>query len=399
MTGAVVVGGLITGLSTARALGSHGIPVAAIVPTREDLSHYSRFVQECHVVDFCSQPEALLDVLHARAGPWRDRVLLPTGDEALGVLSRNRERLEPSYRVATPPWHVTRTLLHKDLTYDVARRVGVDLPRVYGPATLEIARTADISFPALVKPVESRPFVRRFGVKLFVARDRPELLGHVRTVGSSGIRAEIVDLIPGREGEVFYTVYIDRTRSVRAVSGARKVRKSPPFFGVSRVTEMARLDALREPTIELLRAIGHHGIASTEYKLDPRDGRYRLMEINGRLFTHQALYRRAGVNYPLLAWREAALGDAGDVTCNGWEGVWINLLDDIYYGTFFRRLEGLTVREYVDAYRRPKVEAVRSAADPRPFFAHIRQAARKAMAAAASRQARAALARRVQRMP
>ena len=87
-----------------------------------------------------------------------------------------------------------------------------------------------------------------------------------------------------------------------------------------RAAEVADVPHLREPTIALLQRIGWQGMASAEYKLDPRDGRYRLMEINGRCFLINGLPTRCGVNYPLLAWREHALREAVGAEANGWRG-------------------------------------------------------------------------------
>jgi len=140
-------------------------------------------------------------------------------------------------------------------------------------------------------------------------------------------------------------------------------------------------------------------MASVEYKLDPRDGRHRLMEINGRSFLIQGLARRAGVNYPLLAWREAVLGENVAARFNGWPGVWIHALDDLYYGAFHHAVERATLRQYLAPYRRPKIFAVWSVSDPRPFAAQAYHALQRARAAAFDASLRASLRRHVQPMP
>ncbi|MGH9907745.1 MAG: hypothetical protein ACRD8U_19420, partial [Pyrinomonadaceae bacterium] len=245
-----------------------------------------------------------------------------------------------------------------------------------------------------------RPFVSRFGVKLFVARDRTELQRHIQELRAAGLRAQILDLVPGPDSLFYnYTVYIDRAGQPIAELPMRKLRKSPPFFGVVRVAEITKVPQLREPTLNLLRHIEWRGMASAEYKLDPRDGRYRLMEINGRCFLIHALARRAGVNYPLLAWREAVLGEKVSASPNGWDGVWIHLLDDIYYGVFYRGVEQLSLREYLAPYRRPKCYAVWSASDPKPFLMQCYLNLRKAATAAVSARDRAIFRSRVQGMP
>ena len=170
--GVVVVGGSISGLSTVQALAHHGIPVAVVLTSPRDIAHYSHWVRESHrLFEFFTQPESLLDLLERQSRRWHGWTVLTNHDEAATVLSQNRERFERWHRIVTPPWDTTCHLLHKDLTYKAAQEVGVDIPRVYGEASLATAARADITFPVVVKPVESCPFVLRFGVKLFVARD------------------------------------------------------------------------------------------------------------------------------------------------------------------------------------------------------------------------------------
>ncbi len=400
MCGAVVIGGYITGLSTVRALASSGMPIAVVVTDSSDIAQYSRWATEHHdLVDFFNKPDSLLDLLEQHARRWQGWVLLPISDEALTVLSQHRERLERSYRIAAPPWEVARNVLQKDLTYRAAQDVGVDVPRIYGDAEPLVAAQSGMTFPVVVKPVESRPFVKCFGVKLFVAHNRAELARAIQKVHARGLRAQVMDLVPGPDSQFHnYSVYIDRHGQPVAELPMKKLRKSPPFFGVVRVAETTTNMALREPTLALLRRIGWRGMASAEYKLDPRDGRYRLMEINGRSFLLQGLACRAGVNYSQLAWQEAA-GASVSGSPNGWSGMWIHVLDDLYYGTFFRRLERLSVGQYLSPYCRPKTYAVWSARDPRPFMRHCRQAFEKARAVAVDSEARSLVRRRVVSMP
>lgn len=399
--GAVVVGGSITGLSSVRSLATHGVPVAVVATSARDLAPHSRWASETHRLPaFHDDPASALELLEQQRERWRGRVVLTNHDEVASLLAQHREHLERWYRIVIPPWETTRQVLQKDLTNAAARAVGVAIPHAYGDATAETVARSDVAYPVVVKPVESRPFVVRFGVKLLVARDRAELTRHVAAVQAAGLRAQIVDLVPGPD-DLFhsYTVYLDRDGEPVAELCMRKLRKSPPFFGVVRVAEVAHVPALREPTIALLRHIGWRGMASVEFKLDPRDGCHRLMEVNGRSFLIQGLAWRAGVNYPLLAWREAVLGEKVAARFNGWRGVWIHVLDDLYYGLFHRAVENASWRQYLAPYRRPKTFAVWSAADPRPFLAQGYHALSQAAAASLDGAARATLRGHVQAMP
>ena len=400
-SGVIVIGGGLTGLSTVRCLAKLDIPVEVILTDPDDIAHHSRFVNKHYdLIDTGYDPEALTGFLESKIDERKGYFLFPTGDEALAILSSRRDRLDGFYKVMAPPWELTRQILSKDLTYKAAQDAGVDIPRLYGYASEAKSIIEKIKFPVVVKPIDSRRFVGVFGLKLFVATDKTELLDCVRRLEEFRLDALIMDLVPGPDSHFYnYTVYIDRSGEPAAELAIRKLRKSPPFYGVTRVAEIVDANRLREPTIELLRRIGWRGIASVEYKLDPRDGKYRLMEINGRGFLIQGLAYRAGINYPLLGWREYAMGEKVSARRNDWNGVWINLLDDLYFGSFHRGIENLGLDQYLSTYRRPKTYAVWSRTDPAPFVAHFYKQAGKALSAVGSSQYRDKLRNHVQGMP
>lgn len=248
--GAVVIGGSITGLSSLRALASHGVAVALVATSPHDVAPFSRFARETHaLLEFEAQPGSLLDLLERHSGRWRGRVLLTNHDEVATLLARHRERLESWYRIVTPPWETTRHVMQKDLTYAVAQRVGVDVPRMYGAASPEVAARSDILFPVVVKPVESRPFFARFGVKLLVAGDRDELRRHVRDVQDAGLRAD------PRSG----------ARPRRAVPQLHRLHRPPRRAG----RRALHAQAAQEPTLLRRRPRGRGGARERAPRADP----------------------------------------------------------------------------------------------------------------------------------
>lgn len=399
--GAVVIGGRLPALSTVRSLGRRGVPVAVIPTSPSHIAQYSRHARERHaVLDFPQRPERLLVLLETHRDRWHGWALLATDDAGLEFLSQNRDELEKSYRVVAPDFDVAKQLLRKDRFHLVAREVGAELPHLYGRATRAVAEAQEFRFPVVVKPVESHRFLECLGVKIFVARDRAELLEFVDSLPAMELEAEILDLIPGPDTQSYnYACYIDRSGEVLAEVTLRKLRKSPPFFGVGRVAEVVAgpdIPELREMTLAILRRIGWWGMASAEFKLDPRDGRFRIMEINGRCFLMQGLAMAAGVDFPWIAWREAVLGERTRMQSSGWNGVWVNVIDDLYHFLFFRRVEGLSVRQYLEPWVRPKEFAIVSLSDPKPFFMHCVFGVRKAVRMALDRGYRTAVAGRVQ---
>lgn len=369
--GAIVVGGYVNGLGIVRALAARGIPSAVVTTQPWDLAQRSRWcVDACDASGLEEQPERILAALDG----WRTRfagwALVPTTDDALVALARHHDALAASFRPIVPPEDVVTRLVDKTRLLDAARSAGLDVPHCWGPATPETAARTDLRFPVLVKPVVGYRFFARFGVKLLVARDAMELRDAVARVSTAGIPCELFDFVPGDDDRIWtYSTWIDAHGDAGPGVTVRKIRQSPQTFGVARVARVVDdVPGLRDATLAVVRAIGLRGAVTSEFKHDPRDGRFRFLEINGRSVIYNALLRRAGLDVSDLAWREHVEGNPSHPRGSDWRGTWINLHADLLHA-LLRRDDALDVRALAAPYRAPLVEAVWSWRDPAPFAA------------------------------
>jgi predicted ATP-grasp superfamily ATP-dependent carboligase len=93
----------------------------------------------------------------------------------------------------------------------------------------------------------------------------------------------------------------------------RRLREYPASGGPSTLRESVRDPDLRATTERLLSLLGWVGVAMAEFKVDPRDGRPRLLEVNPRFWgsLHHAIL--CGVDFPWLLCRMAVDGDVDRV--------------------------------------------------------------------------------------
>lgn len=369
--GAIVVGGYVNGLGVVRALAARGVPSAVVTTQPWDLAQRSRWcVAATAAPGLEEEPERIVTALE----PWRARfagwALLPTTDDALVALARHHDVLARSFQPIVPPADVVARLVDKTALLDAARAAGLDVPHCWGTATPGIAEREDLRFPVLVKPVVGYRFFARFGVKLLVAHDAVELREAVARVATAGIPCEVFDFVPGGDDRIWtYSAWLDARGDAGPGVTVRKIRQSPQTFGVARVARVVDdVPGLRDATLAVARAIGVRGAVTSEFKHDPRDGRFRFLEINGRSVIYNALLRRAGLDVADLAWTEHVEGRAARARDRGWRGSWINLHADLLHA-LLRRDDVLDVRALAAAYRLPVVEAVWSWRDPAPFIA------------------------------
>src|SRR3712207_9127834 len=80
-----------------------------------------------------------------------------------------------------------------------------------------------------------------------------------RSMEDAGEEVELVELIPGEDDRIYaHCTYLDARGDPLGGITIRKLRQSPPFFGVARVAEVAKdpPPGLPELKGELLRRVG-----------------------------------------------------------------------------------------------------------------------------------------------
>ena len=373
----VVVSAHTMALAAVRALGEAGVPVFVLRHDARDMAHVSRHVREAFVVPAPHDEAAFVDAVARHAALFRGAMLLPASDEALWAVSRHRERLARDYVVACPAWPVAQAVLEKRRTYACAAAAGVPIPTTLQPASLEEAcqAAARLGYPLLVKPSQSHVFAARFGRKLALVHDDAELVEHFGAALRAGVEVLLQEVVPGDDAEVVnYVAYRCGDRPAVEFT-ARQLRKAPPRFGSPRAVVSAHVDEVLEPGRRMLAALGFEGFACVELKRDPRDGRYKVLDVNGRPNLSGLLAVRCGVNFPLLQYRHLMYGEpprAGPAA----EGVyWTDLFRDVAYTIRHGLSERHPLGSYVAPYLARHCDATVELSDLRPALARARWAA------------------------
>ena len=115
----------------------------------------------------------------------------------------------------------------------------------------------------------------------------------------------VQELIPGGD-DTLYTVgsYLDRNGRPLGVFSGRKLRQTPPGVGTCRVGEALWVQDAVDAALRLLAAFDYVGLSQVEFKRDPRDGKFKLMEINPRLWQWHSLAAACGVDLPRIAYAD-----------------------------------------------------------------------------------------------
>ncbi|MGH9507448.1 MAG: hypothetical protein ACRD13_11035 [Terriglobales bacterium] len=373
-TGAVVIGGDYQGLGVVRSLGQRGVPVLVLDDERS-VARYSRYAAGgVHTANL--RDEAAIIAALTRLGRRRNLrgwVLFPTRDEMVAALSRHRAELEPWFRVPTPQWDTVQWLWDKRNTYARAQELGIPTPATWRVREERELDAIAAEPPYVLKPAIKEHFIYATKCKAWRADSREQLRRLFRRAAAQVGTAEVMiqELIPGGGSQqLAYCAMFKNGRALASMTVCRR-RQHPAEFGrASTYVETVAVPEIESLSLRFLRAIHYYGLVELEFKLDPRDQRHKLLDVNGRTWGYHSLGSAAGVDFPYLLYADQ-LG-LPTPEAQGRVGVrWVRLTTDLpaaMQAIFQRRLKW---RDYWRSLRGADTEAVFSARDPWPGLAEI----------------------------
>jgi len=373
--GAVVIGGDYQGLGIVRSLGRQGIPVC-VVDDEYSISRFSRYATRFVSVPDLRNERAAVDRLIeiGKRGGLDGWILYPTREELVAALSHNREELSQVFRVPTPDWETVKWAWDKRNTYRLAQELGIPTPVTHYPENIgQLARLDSLAPPFALKPAIKEHFVYATKAKAWRANNHSELRSLYQKASALAGDGEIMvqELIPGGGTQQFsYCAFFRKGEAVGKMV-ARRRRQHPLEFGrASTYVESVDVPILEEFSERFLRAIDYYGLVEIEYKLDPRDSQYKLLDVNARTWGYHSLGAKAGVDFSYMLYADQ-VGLPVPVS-RGRAGVtWVRTTTDIP-AAMTAILRGDTDwKDYLRSIIDCDVEAVFSPRDPLPGLAEI----------------------------
>jgi predicted ATP-grasp superfamily ATP-dependent carboligase len=373
--GAVVIGGDYQGLGIVRSLGRQGIPVC-VVDDEYSISRFSRYATRFVSVPDLRNERAAVDRLIeiGKRGGLDGWILYPTREELVAALSHNREELSQVFRVPTPDWETVKWAWDKRNTYRLAQELGIPTPVTHYPENIgQLAQLDSLAPPFALKPAIKEHFVYATKAKAWRANNHSELRSLYQKASALAGDGEIMvqELIPGGGTQQFsYCAFFRKGEAVGKMV-ARRRRQHPLEFGrASTYVESVDVPILEEFSERFLRAIDYYGLVEIEYKLDPRDSQYKLLDVNARTWGYHSLGAKAGVDFSYMLYADQ-VGLPVPVS-RGRAGVkWVRTTTDIP-AAMTAILRGDTDwKDYLRSIIDCDVEAVFSPRDPLPGLAEI----------------------------
>lgn len=291
------------GLGVIRTLGRIGVPVYAITEDRWTPAAVSRYCAGCFVQPSTGleDPEVLLSrLVDLGRQLGRPTIAFPTDEEAAVLLAEHATELSDYFLLPRVAPTLPRRLASKGGLYELCRENDVPAPASETPRTIaevnEFAARAD--FPVVAKNLEA--WVRRKAPVVpgtTVLRTPEELLALAGTWGEAP-SVILQEYLPREHAEDWIVhLYCDADSDCLAIFTGVKIRSWPPHHGMTACAYIVANPGLAEMTQRFCKQIGFCGIADLDYRLDRRDGEYRLLDFNPRVGSQFRLFEtEAGID-------------------------------------------------------------------------------------------------------
>ena len=374
--GVVITGGDFQALGVLRTFAKKGIPVI-MLDSDHCIGKYSRFKKKFFRSPRPSDDQSYVDFLIGLAKRERidrDRwVIFPNSDETVYVLSKHKNILEEFYRVTTPDWEVIQNVHIKKNTYQLAEEHGIPIPTTYCPETLEELVELGLNYPVVVKPSIRDNFYSKVKSKAYRVNSKEELVKTYEYVCSIIDPSEVLvqEYIPGGPKHLYSFCPFFKEGQVVTSIMARRARQHPMDFGhASTFAELVDIPEIRSIAERFLGLIGYYGFAEVEFMRDPRDGDYKLIEVNPRVWGWHTIAIASGLDLPYLLYQDM-IGEQMDVRPPMKDMKWVRLATDIPT-VLCEIIKGhLTIGDYLKSMKGKKEFAVFSLNDPLPFLAEV----------------------------
>ncbi|HTY19533.1 MAG TPA: ATP-grasp domain-containing protein [Myxococcota bacterium] len=362
-----------TGLAVARSLAPRGVRVLGVDSHPREIGHYSRWISRDRRIAYLEPGPRLLDGLLAWGGEQaHPPVLFVAGDPYIDFVAEHHEALRRRFILpeSMRP-EVSSVFVNKRTFYERCLALGVAMPATFFPRDEGEAREAArrLRYPAIVKPSLGHLFRQRLGgEKLVQVHDERALLEWWQRFRAWGGDSVLQEVIVGPESNIFVAaVYTDAALAVRSLFTARKNRQYPPMFGSGSYMEASWSPEIAELSSDLVRKLGYRGVCGTEFKWEPRDRSWKLIEVNPRPTLWFSLTRAAGVDVIWDAYCDLT-GQPNPVHVGRQDDAvrWQLLVRDLVSALHFLRRRELSPREFLRTVVDPrrKDEAMLSWRDP-----------------------------------
>ncbi|EIF51170.1 ATP-grasp domain-containing protein [Sulfurovum sp. AR] len=267
-------------LPLAKALRKKNYHVTAFCEEKLSFGWASRYPHEKVLCPSAiNETDTYLNFLEKFLKKNRYDVTIPLFNDTAELMSENKKRFSVYTKVAIPDYHILIQGHDKNLTMSIARKLNIPHPRTMDleKNSLEDA-VAYCGLPSLIKPNIA---AGARGITRVDSLD--ELKSIYQEIRTEFGPSTLQEFIPQTGFQFKCQMFRDNDGSLKASTVQKKYRFFPITGGSTSCSEIVDRLEIVEYSKQILDEIKWTGFADFDYIQDPRDNKYKIMEINPRV--------------------------------------------------------------------------------------------------------------------
>ena len=349
---AVIIGLSTNGYTVTRALGCKKIPLIILEKRSNQVQCElkTKYGKKIFIDNFRAD---LIGVLNHLAKNSKI-ILFPTMDAIVLYLSEHRYSLLSSIYLSFPSHETVQLLMDKTLFKKFAKQHGFLIPKTFIINNYKEIKEVDkyLKFPILLKTPQ-KMYIKGIA-KALILKNKNELISLYKEISPFCKTYILQEFIPGGDDQVYFCMqYISQKGKLLASFTGRKIRQWRPLCGGTASCEPAYAPELHELTYEIFKKANFWGIGSIEYKKDPRDGKYYIIEPTvSRVDYQEGVAIANGVNIPYIAYCDILGLPVKPAIKNGGNKAWMCVTADRLAAEYYIKRGELTKAKWLWSLRK-----------------------------------------------
>ena len=233
---------------------------------------------------------------YAKKNKFNKVLLVSTNETYTEFIARNKDKLEKNLLFNLPDEKIIKTLTNKEVFYKTYEKSNLCFPKtVYFDINSTIG---DIraTYPLVIKPanvVEYNHVDFEGKNKIYKVNNKEELLDVIDRIKKSDYKDRLIiqEFIPGDDSYLYDSVvYLDKNGKCSVITlaqiGLQERTRTMVGNAAVLINGFSTFDVDSEKQIKdivkFMEAIGYRGFAEIDMKYDPRDKKFKVLEINAR---------------------------------------------------------------------------------------------------------------------
>ncbi len=305
-------------LAVVRSLGCKGIDVTVGERTYLNTSFFSKYCSRRLIYPSPRErPEQFIEFILNEIKKNLYDCVFPMEEETLLLFAKYRSEISRYTYFISPDLEKIEFVRDKGNLMRFAEAHGIPIPKTHQlpptPEPYQVQGRGPESnefqvmnfFEKIPTPAVIKPRISSGSIGIVYVKEGKDLGSSYQRVHRRFPLPLIQEWIPDGGGTYGLSALFDEESNVKAAFVHKKLRMYPIEGGPSTLGEGVEHPLVMELGLSLLKSLNWVGVGMVEFKVDPRDGVPKLMELNPRFWGSLQLAIASGVDFPTLLLRMA----------------------------------------------------------------------------------------------